>query len=129
MSDEMWFNLWQKRLWPYHELQPGDDLYWYESPTKAIVWKTRVVQVEAFPYQALSEALKVMERRFGVKIDRLQPYLHGKPEEGFCLAYRVEALESLFLPKPPSISKFNQQGWERGTRPEVAAWLGISGSG
>ena len=42
MSDELWFNLWQSRLWPYYELREGDELYWYESPSKAIVWRTRV---------------------------------------------------------------------------------------
>lgn len=35
------FNLWGKRLWPYNALEAGDTLYWYETPTASIVWKTR----------------------------------------------------------------------------------------
>jgi hypothetical protein len=125
MSDGMWFNLWQMRLWPYYELQPGDDLYWYESPSKAIVWSTRVQQVEAFPYSSLKKALDVMDDRFAVSIDRTQEYLDHKPNEGYCLAYRVEALKRLHLPKPGSVSKFSQQGWERGSRPEIATWIAM----
>jgi hypothetical protein len=44
MDGSMWFNLWIKKLWPYDELEPGDDLYWYESPSRTIVWKTRVTR-------------------------------------------------------------------------------------
>src|SRR5271166_1727344 len=32
-SNGLWFNLWTKKLWPYNELEPGDTLYWYESPS------------------------------------------------------------------------------------------------
>jgi hypothetical protein len=47
-SNGLWFNLWTKKLWPYNELEPGDTLYWYESPSKCIVWKSRVVGVLRF---------------------------------------------------------------------------------
>ena len=123
MSDGIWFNLWQSRLWPYKELQVGDDLFWYESPTKAIVWHTQVEHVEAFPYSSIGQALDVMDERFNVSIDRSQSYLDGKPTAGYCLAYQVNAIERVHLPKPEVVAKFNQQGWERGTRPEIAHWL------
>ncbi len=120
---DVWFSLWHNRLWPYEELREGDDLYWYETPTKRIVWRTRVVKVDAFPYESLDAAVDRIDDAFGVETDREQRYLDGKPHEGYCLAYRVEALERLDLPKQDDVS-FNQQGWERGSRPEIAAWLG-----
>jgi hypothetical protein len=119
----VWFSLWRNRLWPYEQLREGDDLYWYETPTKRLVWRSRVTRVDAFPYTSVDAALDRIDEGFGVETDRKQPYVDGKPDEGYCLAYRVEALERLDLPKPDDVS-FNQQGWERGDRPEIAAWLG-----
>ena len=72
MDDSIWFNLWRNKLWPYHALQPGDELYWYESPSKRIVWRTRVSQVEAFSYSDLDFALDRLDAAFGVTIDRGQ---------------------------------------------------------
>lgn len=122
MGADVWFSLWRYRLWPYEELREGDDLYWYETPSKRIVWRTRVAQVDAFPYESLDAAVDHIDDAFGIETDTEQPYLQGKPQAGYCLAYRVEALERLDLPKPDDLS-FNQQGWERGSRPEIAAWL------
>jgi len=118
----LWFNLWRNKLWPYDELRPGDDLFWYETPTQRIVWKTRVTQVEAFAYASLDDALDRIGSEFYGEIDRAQPYIDGKPDEGFCLAYSVTVVERLDLRKPSDL-RFNQQGWERGDRPEIAAWL------
>lgn len=122
MEADVWFSLWRYRLWPYEELREGDDLYWYETPSKRIVWRTRVAQVDAFPYESLDAVVDHIDDAFGIETDTEQPYLQGKPQAGYCLAYRVEALERLDLPKPDGLS-FNQQGWERGSRPEIAAWL------
>lgn len=122
MDGSLWFNLWSNRLWPYHELTPGSDLYWYETPTQRIVWKTRVMQVLAFPYDSLDDALERVTAEFDEEIDRSQRYLVGKPEEGFCLAYRVANPVRMDLPKPAGL-RFSQQGWERVDRPEIAAWL------
>ena len=33
----VWFNMWQRRLWPFRELGLGDTLYWYDSTVQAIV--------------------------------------------------------------------------------------------
>jgi hypothetical protein len=124
-ADEMsqlWFNLWRPRLWPYNELRPGDELWWYESPTKRLRWRTRVINVEAFPYVSLKRALSHLDSAFGVTIDRRQGYLRGKPNEGYCLGYSVEALESVDIARPHDV-KFNQNGWERAERDVIAKWL------
>ena len=47
-----WFNLWSKRLWPYRELERGDVLFWYQIPTRAIVWKSVVEQVMRCEYKS-----------------------------------------------------------------------------
>jgi hypothetical protein len=44
------FNLWSKKYWPYKKFGTGDVLYWYETPSNCIVWKTYTVKVERFPY-------------------------------------------------------------------------------
>ena len=123
MSHEIWFQLWQKRLWPYNELRPGDELYWYESPSKRIVWRTSIVQVEAFAYADRNDALLHLNELFDAEIDLTQPYLNGKPMEGYCLGYKVSADERVDIPKPEWIAKFNQMGWEHGDRPEISRWL------
>jgi hypothetical protein len=123
MAADVWFSLWRNRLWPYDELREGEDLYWYETPSKRIVWRSRVAQVNAFPYESLDAAVDRIDDAFGIETDTEQLYLQGKPQVGYCLAYRVEALKRLDLPKPDDV-RCNQQGWERGSRPEIAAWLG-----
>jgi hypothetical protein len=122
MDGSFWFNFWMIKLWPYNELQPGDELFWYESPSKMIVWRTRVSQVEAFPYASLQIALDRLDAAFGGRLDRRQPYLVGKPNEGYCLGYRVDRSARVDRPKPEGV-RFNRQGWERDDRPEIADWL------
>lgn len=124
-ADEMsrlWFNVWSKRLWPYAELQPGDILWWYESPSSRLRWNTRVTDVEAFPYDALDDAMQRLEDIFDTSVDRGQDYLLGKPDHGYCLAYSVQAVRLVDVPKPKGL-RFNQNGWERDTREGVASWL------
>lgn len=122
MQREIWFNLWTKRLWPYEELEAGDELYWYDSSAGVIVWRSRVRQVEAFVYHDREAALGLIERAFQTTIDRTQPYLHGKPNDGFCLAYQVQAVARVNLPRPAGV-RFRQSGWERASRPAIAGWL------
>jgi hypothetical protein len=123
MDELVWFNLWHNKLWPYNELQPGDEVFWYESPSRKIVWRSRVVQVESFPYAELDSALDRLDVAFGCAIDRKQDYLEGKPSSGYCLGYRIEAQQRLEFAKPAHV-RFNQQGWERADRPEIKDCFG-----
>jgi hypothetical protein len=122
MNEAIWFNLWRNRLWPYRDVQRGDELYWYETSSERIVWRTRISELAAFAYASLDEALARIEAAFVVHVDRAQPYLTGKPDSGFCLAYRVDVIERVDLARPAGV-RFSQQGWERGSRPEIARWL------
>ena len=109
MSDGFWFNLWTRRLWPYHELTSGDLLYWYESPSKIVTWKTEVRQVDQFEY---AEKVEASDRLYSVfkGFDQLQPYFVNGPDSGYCVAWNVTPIERVELPRPDDF-RFSQNGW------------------
>ena len=55
---ECWFNLWQRKFWPYEEVLAGDILYWYETPSQKFAWHTRIRDVIRFEYSAKDEVTK-----------------------------------------------------------------------
>ncbi|QDV90432.1 hypothetical protein RAS2_15110 [Phycisphaerae bacterium RAS2] len=121
-DNELWFNLWMKRLQPYNELEPGDTLYWYESPSNCIVWKSRVVSVLRFSYQTRKE----VEQKLNLTpVQAAQNYFVHGPEAGYCLSYRVAAIERVSIPRPDDF-KFPRQGWLKVSPEVVAAWHGLS---
>lgn len=120
MAEGVWFNMWTRRLWPFAELEVEDILYFYESPNRRIVWKTRVTKTDRFQYQTKENALVKLRREFG-PFDPHQPYVEQAPDHGFCLAYAVTPLEKLNSPLPPGMS-MPQQGWLRLTSQSVE-WI------
>jgi len=84
-SDSVWFNLWRYRLWPYRELLVGDILYWYETPSQGIVWKSRVAEIDRFVYDSKKALQNRLEARFG-PFDTTQSDFVNSPEDGYCLA-------------------------------------------
>jgi len=121
-GNELWFNLWMKKIWPYNELGIGDMLYWYESPSKCIVWKSRVVDVLRFSYQRKKE----VEQKLGLTaVQAAQSYFVGGPESGYCLSYKVEAVERVSFPRPDGF-KFPHQGWLKVGKDFVDVWPGLS---
>jgi hypothetical protein len=118
----IWFNLWTKKLWPYNELEFGDILYWYESPYKCIVWKSRVVDVLRFSYKRKKE---VEEKLNLTPAQAAQSYFLDGPESGYCLSYRVDSLERIRIPKPDGF-KFPHQGWLKIDSEMEAEWQGLS---
>jgi hypothetical protein len=121
-SNGLWFNLWTKKLWPYNELEPGDTLYWYESPSKCIVWKSRVVEVLRFSYQTKKE----VEQKLSMSPAQVaQHYFVDGPEVGYCLSYKVLAIERVSIPRPDDF-KFPRQGWLKVGPEVIAAWPGLS---
>jgi hypothetical protein len=111
MTDRFWFNMWRLKLWPYEELVVGDILYWYESPNKCIVWKTRISGVDRFQYENKEAAGHRLKEIFG-DFDRDQPYYVEAPTKGFCLVWKVKPLQRVNIPRPDDFS-FPQQGWLR----------------
>lgn len=119
---QCWLNLWRRREWPYSRLMPGDILYWYETPTRVFVWKSRVARVERFPYTDKSNALATMEAAFGYEVDRTQPYFVDGPDQGYCLAYTVDSMERLCLPRPDGVV-LPRLGWMRIDDEATRGWV------
>lgn len=117
----LWFNLWRTRLWPYRELVAGDVLYWYESPTKCITWKSRVMNVHRFAYADKGSVQSKLQRGFG-GFNPDDPYFVGAPDQGYCLAWKATPLQKLSLPKPDDL-RFPRQGWLRVDAAIAREWL------
>ena len=111
MAGQQWFNLWTKRLWPYCEIAMGDILYWYESPSHSIIWKSRVRRVEQFKYTSKAQVAQRLKSISGA-FDEQDEYFKEGPHQGYCLAYSIEPLERLGLPRPEGF-RFAQIGWMR----------------
>ncbi len=122
LTNGVWFNLWPNKLWPYNELEIGATLYWYHSPSRCIVWRSRVVDVNRFAYRRKDE---VKENLQLTTPQAAESYFANAPESGFCLAYRVEALERMSLPKPDDF-RFPQQGWLKITDDVAHEWSGLT---
>ena len=121
LASALWFNLWPNRLWPYNELELGDTVYWYHSLSKCIVWRSHVVDVNRFPYRQKDQVKKNLNLNAS---QAAEPYFVKAKEPGFCLAYKVEALESMSIRKPEGL-RFPQKGWLKITDDVVQAWPGI----
>jgi len=116
-----WFNMWRSRQWPYGELESGDILYWYEVPTRRLVWETRITVVEKFPYRSKEEVVERLLDRFEYDVDRKEPYFVDAPKRGYCLAWRVEPVRSLALAKPEGVH-FPRLGWWRVNDAAAQGW-------
>jgi len=121
MEGHWGFNLWRSRLAPYNELALSDTLYWYETVSGEIVWKTQIVDVDRFQYETKEAAATRLEAKFG-SFPRDQAYYVNAPESGFCLAYKVKPVQRLSLPKPTTF-RFPHQGWLRADNPLAQEWL------
>jgi hypothetical protein len=120
-GDSYWFSLWKRKLWPYEEMEIGVLLYWYETPSKCIVWKSTIVDVDRFRYTSKSEARRRLVSRFG-DFDESQPYFVNAPPEGYCLAYKVTPLLRVNIEKPHNL-RFPQEGWLRIDEKIATTWL------
>lgn len=121
MGEPFWFNMWKKKLWPYEELNKGDTLYWYESGSKKIVWKTTVLDVDRFSFNGKEEARQILKKRFG-EFDDTQPYYVSAPSRGFCVAFIVNRIQRLNLVKPVGLN-FPREGWVRVDVDIAKSWL------
>lgn len=116
LGSELWFNLWMRQLWPYRELAVHDTLYWYESHSRCIVWKSRVVGVQRFSYERKQDA----EHKLGLTTKQAaQSYFVNGPESGYCLSYSVDAIERMGTPKRDGFT-FPQSGWHREVNDVIA---------
>lgn len=121
MARYVWFSMWKPKFWPYKELKVGDIIYWYESISKQIVWKSRVTKIDRFEYANKEEVVRRLRNTFS-SFDSSDDYINKAKSQGFCLAWRVSELNPLSLPKPTSV-RFSRLGWEKTNNKNVKAWL------
>jgi len=121
MEQGVWVNMWTRKLWPYLDLNINDTLYWYETISSCVVWKTAVVEVERFSYDNKDKAFRKLKDKFG-PFDENHPYFLKAPRFGYCLAYAIKPLERLSLPKPNEL-KFPRLGWLRINSDICQDWL------
>ncbi len=120
MAHNLWFNMWQRRLWPYKELVEGDTLYWYDTKEQAIVWRSRVARVERFEYADKNDVRNKFQVSFGLD-DLSDPYFDKAKDQGYCLVYKVDSLVRLNVPKPADF-KFPMEGWLRCSDEDATEW-------
>lgn len=120
-----WFNMLQKRMWAYKEVSEGDVLYWYDSKSQRIVWKSKITKLDRFEYSTKEEFRGRLIEKFDEDPVN-DPYYAEKSESGYCIAFKVDPLEKLDLEKPDGF-KFPQGGWLRGSDPNAEQW--VSGLG
>jgi hypothetical protein len=121
MSQNLWFNMWQRRLWPYQELQFGSTLYWYDTDVQTIVWKSRVSKVVKFEYEDKQSVRQRFREVFGIA-DLADRYFDAAADHGYCVAFKVDNVQRLRVPKPDEY-RFPQGGWLRCNDPAAKAWL------
>lgn len=124
MRTWLWFSMWRTKQWPYRDLDEGDILFWYESPSQRIVWKSRVLRVEQFCYRSKAFAAQQITNSFGdPNVD--QPYFVEAPEEGYCVVWNVEPLgERLNIAKPTGF-RMPMLGWQRLGVAGAEAWTSL----
>ena len=119
MEQHEWFNVWQRREFPYQELLVGDTVNWFDRPNQRLSWKTRVQ--------------KVFRRKFNSKKEILvdfpdcasSEYFQKATEAGYFLLYKVEVIEKLDVAKPKDFS-FPRLGWIRLDRESAKLWANLT---
>jgi len=123
LESRVWFSLWKTEQWPYRELIQGDRLYWYESPTKRVVWESSIKDLDRLQYADKQDLADRLRSRFG-DFDENEPYFREAPDEGYCIAYRVAAIKKLSRPKPKEI-EMPRLGWLRVDEHIARTWLSV----
>jgi hypothetical protein len=118
ISGRWWYNLWFRKLWPYVELSVGDTLFWYESKTRKIVWRTEVNEIVRFPYTRKNEVTAKL--RLPAR-ETESVYFKDAPKSGFCLAYKIKPIERITISKPDAF-RFPHQGWLKLTPAVRRSW-------
>jgi hypothetical protein len=120
-QQSFWFNMWQKRMWPYNEVEAGHTLFWYDSKSQQIVWRSAVRELYKFEYETKQDLRDRLIERFG-EDPATDPYYADKAEKGYCIAFKATPIQRLNLPKPSGF-RFPQGGWIRGNDDAVKEWL------
>ncbi len=116
IENHNWYNLWKNKQFPYNELLPGDTLFWYDTSSKKLVWKTQVIKVDRFPYSNKQE----IKDRHPITIG--EKYFEEGPSKGHFIGYKVKVLEKIEIQKPSGYT-IPQIGWIRVDNEIAELWF------
>ena len=119
-----WFNMWQKRMFAYSEVSEGDVLFWYDSQSQSIVWKSKITKLDKFEYSTKQHMRERIIQIFD-EDPASDPYFVDKADSGYCIAFKITPLQKLNLKKPEGF-KFPQGGWLRVSDPNAKEWVSSS---
>jgi hypothetical protein len=117
MEEADWFNMWERKNFPYNELVVGDILYWLETKSQKIVWKTKVVFIDRYKYENKRDVFLRFKNSMNTR------YYAKRPETGYLFHYKVQAIERINIQKPKGL-RFPQLGWLRLDNLNVQDWFG-----
>jgi hypothetical protein len=115
METAQWFNMWSTRKFPYNNLIRGDILYWLDTVTGRLVWKTVVFEVERYPYLDKEDIFKL----YGQSMR--QQYFNTRSLSGYFLRYKVKVIQKIDVTKPNE--KFDRLGWVEMNENNYAKWF------
>jgi len=116
MESSDWFNMWKRRNFLYKEILIGDILYWFETKTQQLVWKTKIISVERYPY---SDKKLIFDR---YKNSLGQQYNDSRPNNGYFVGYKVKVIERIRIPKPANY-RFSELGWVKVDKEIAHKWF------
>lgn len=122
IARRLWLSLWRLHVWPLGLVRTGDALYWYQTSCRALLWKTEVIARTVIEYESTAGLLASIEEETGECLDRDSAAIVRAPLRGWCLAYRVEPVARLFVPRPDGVT-FSPFGWATEETPGMASWL------
>ena len=88
---------------------------------QAIVWQSRVRKIERFEFVGKDDARERLQSVFGVS-DGNASHFDVATDHGYCIAYKVNSLVRINVPKPSHYS-FPKSGWLRSSDEEAPHWL------
>ena len=109
------YNMWKKIVFPsFHNLKLGDVIYWYDSMSQEIKWKTQIISVHKMKYNDKAEIKKIFTQ-LPLKPDK--KYFDKAANKGVFLGYTVQVINQLSV-KLPQGFKMHNSGWKR-VAPEI----------
>jgi hypothetical protein len=112
MQTSVWFNMWTRRFRPYRELRDGDVVFFYDPPSRRVIWRTVATKVHRTEYTSKAAAARWLAGSFGGPVGSFtsSPYFQQAPPAGYLLAWTNDQVDPVDLHKP-EVRRFPQLGW------------------
>ena len=112
IQTSVWFNMWTRRFRPYRELRDGDVVFFYDPPSRRVIWRTVATKVQRTEYTSKAAAARWLAGSFGGPVGSFtsSPYFQQAPPAGYLLAWTNDQVDSVDLHKP-EVRRFPQLGW------------------